>query len=271
MKKQYKLGIIGCGFMANAIVKCICESEYLKARKMIVSDNSHAKLDAVADEYGVNVTDDNRYLAENSEYILFAVKPQNFPEVAKEIASVKVDKVISIMAGVKKSTIKNGLGVGVIKVARCMPNLPCSIGCGMMGVDMSDYNDNTDDIEFIYNLFDCLGSVLSVSEDKLDAVTGISGSGPAYAFLFIDGLVDAGVRQGLTTDEAKLLAVQTVFGSCQMLMETDKSLSELIAGVCSKGGTTIEAVKVFEDNRFRGVISDAVEACVKRSKELSES
>lgn len=271
MKKQYKLGIIGCGFMANAIIKCICESDFLRTRKIIVSDNSYAKLDAVAEEYGVNVTDDNCYLAENSEYVLFAVKPQSFSAVAKEIESVTVNKVISIMAGVKKSTIKNGLGVGLIKVARCMPNLPCSVGCGMMGVDMSDYDDNTDDVEFIYNLFNCLGSVLSVSEDKLDAVTGISGSGPAYVFMFIDGLIDSGIKQGLTKDEAKLLAIQTVFGSCQMLMDSEKSLTELISSVCSKGGTTIEAVKVFEENNFRGIISDAVDACVKRSKELSKS
>lgn len=271
MKKQFKLGIIGCGFMSNAIIKCICESEYIKNRKIIVSDMSHDKLNAAADEYGINVTDDNKYLAENSEFILFAVKPQNFAEVAKEINCVNPDKVISIMAGVKKSTIKNALGVGLIKVARCMPNLPCSVGYGMMGVDMSDYDKNTDDIEFIYNLFSCLGSVLSISEDKLDAVTGISGSGPAYVFIFIDSLIDAGIKQGLTKDEAKLLAMQTVFGSCQLLMESEKSLSELIMNVCSKGGTTIEAVKVFEENNFRGIISDAVAACVNRSKELSQN
>ncbi|MGN0824343.1 MAG: pyrroline-5-carboxylate reductase [Candidatus Coproplasma sp.] len=271
MKKQFKLGIIGCGFMSNAIIKCICESEYIRNRKIIVSDTSHDKLNAAADEYGINVTDDNRYLAENSEYILFAVKPQNFADVAKEIEGVNPEKVISIMAGVKKATIKNALGVGLIKVARCMPNLPCSVGFGMMGVDMSDFNKNTDDIEFIYHLFNCLGSVLSISEDKLDAVTGISGSGPAYAFIFIDSLIDAGVKQGLTKDEAKLLALQTVFGSCQLLMETEKPLSELIMNVCSKGGTTIEAVKVFEENNFRGIISDAVAACVKRSKELSQN
>lgn len=269
MKKQFKLGIIGCGFMTNAILKCICEAEFIRPRKILVSDNDCEKLNSATDEYGISVTDDNRYVAENSEYLLFAVKPQNFAEVAAELAGINPDKVISIMAGVKKSTIKNALGVGLIRVARCMPNLPCSVGCGMMGVDMSDFNKNTDDVEFIYNLFSCLGNVLSISEDKLDAVTGISGSGPAYAFIFIDSLIDAGVKQGLTKDEAKLLAMQTVLGSCQLLAESDKSLAELIKGVCSKGGTTIEAVKVFEEKDFRGIIEEAVAACVKRSKELS--
>lgn len=173
------------------------------------------------------------------------------------------------MAGIKKSQIKNALGVGLIRVARCMPNLPCSVGCGMMGVDMTDFNKNTDDTEFVYNLFSCMGQVLSVTEEKLDAVTGISGSGPAYTFMFIDSLVDAGIQQGLTKDEAYTLALQTVVGSCAMLMETEKPVSELITSVCSKGGTTIEAVKVLEDKNFRGTVAAAVAACVKRSKDLS--
>ncbi len=169
----------------------------------------------------------------------------------------------------KKAAIKNAFGVGLIKVARCMPNLPCANGFGMMAVDMTDFNRNTDDTEFVYNLFSSMGQVLSTQEDKLDAITGISGSGPAYSFIFIDSLIDAGVKQGLTKDEAKLLAVQTVWGSCSMLLDSDKPLSELILNVCSKGGTTIEAVKVLEEKNFRGIVSEAVDACVKRSKELS--
>ena len=269
MKKQFKLGVIGCGFMAQAIIKGITDAEFLREKKIIVSDIDMDKLNAFCDETGVNISDDNKFVAENSEYLLLAVKPQNFAEVAKEIAAADPQKVISVMAGVKKADIKNSFGVGVVKVARCMPNLPCAYGCGMMGVDMSDFNKNTDDTEFVSNLFNCIGQVLSVPEEKLDAVTGISGSGPAYTFMFIDSLIDAGVKQGLSRDEAKLLAVQTVWGSCNMLFEDERSLSDLIMSVCSKGGTTIEAVKVFEQNNFRGIISDAVEACVKRSKELS--
>ncbi len=269
MKKRYKLGVIGCGFMANAILKGVVLSDFLSGRKVIVSDPSEEKLSAVEDELGVNTTTDNAEVARNSEFVLFAVKPQTFAEVASGLSDVCPDKVISIMAGVKKSTIKNALGVGIIKVARCMPNLPCSIGSGMMGVDMSDFNDNYDDTEFITKLFDCLGVVMSVSEDKLDAVTGISGSGPAYVFMFIDALIDAGVKQGLTRDEAATLAVQTVIGGAEMVQNSDKPLAELIMSVCSKGGTTIEAVKVLEKNNFRAIVGDAVEACVARSKELS--
>lgn len=151
-----------------------------------------------------------------------------------------------------------------------MPNLPCSIGSGAMGVDMSDFNENPDDTQFITMLFNCLGVVLSLSEDKLDAVTGISGSAPAYVFMFIDGLIEAGVKRGLTRDEAATLAAQTVLGSAELLLNGDKPIPELIKSVCSKGGTTIEAVKVLEERDLCGIVDDAVEACVNRSKELSK-
>lgn len=270
MKKQYKLGVIGCGFMASAILRGAVLSDFIKAKKIIVSDPDLKKLEKMGEELGITVCDSNKYVAENCEYLLFAVKPQSFPMVVKELENVCPDKVISIMAGVKKDKIKNMLGVGFIKVARCMPNLPCSVGSGMMGVDMSDFNADTEDTEFIYNLFNCMGQVLSIDESKLDAVTGISGSGPAYVFLFIDSLIDAGVEHGLTKDEAKLLAVQTVLGGAEMVANSEKPLPELIMNVCSKGGTTIEAINVFENNNFRGIVSEAVSACVKRSKELSE-
>lgn len=269
MKNKFKLGIIGCGFMAQAIIKGAIDSDFLRAKKIIVSDTDTKKLDDVNAEYGIFVTDDNKFVAENCEFLLFAVKPQNFAEVASKLKSVCPQKVISIMAGVKKSVIKNSLGVGLIKVARCMPNLPCSVGMGALGVDMVDYNKNTDDTDFIYNLFACMGEVLSTTEEKLDAVTGVSGSGPAYTFYFIDCLTDAGIKQGLTPDEARTLAVQTVFGSAAMVLQSDKPLPELIKSVCSKGGTTIEAIKVFEEKGLRSVVDEAVTACVKRSQELS--
>lgn len=269
MKKKFKLGVIGCGFMANAILRGVVLSDFLAGKKIIVSDISEENLEKI-DELGVYTCDDNRFVAENSEFLLFAVKPQNFADVVKSLGGFKPDKVISIMAGVKKNTIKNSLGMGMVKVARCMPNLPCSIGSGAVGVDMSDFNSDSDDIEFISKVFDALGIVLSVDESKMDAVTGISGSGPAYVFMFIDSLIDAGVKQGLTRDEAKVLAVQTVLGGAEMVQREEQSIKDLIMRVCSKGGTTIEAVKVLEEENFRQTVMDAVDACVKRAKELSE-
>lgn len=269
MKKLYKLGVIGCGYMATAILRGVVLSDFLREKKIIVSDHSEEKLDKIH-YLGVHTTTDNKFVAENSEFTLFAVKPQNFDEVIKSLQGYRPEKVISILAGVKKKNIKNAFGVGAVKVARCMPNLPCTIGSGAIGVDMTDFNKSTDDIEFISNVFGSLGTVVSVDESKMDAVTGISGSGPAYVFMFIDSLIDAGVKHGLSKNEAKILAVQTVMGAAEMVQREEQTLSELILRVCSKGGTTIEAMKVFETRDFSGIISDAVDACVNRAKELSE-
>lgn len=268
MKKLFKLGVIGCGFMAQSILKAVVASDFLRAKKVVASDVNDEALDSAA-ELGVMGTTNNKYLVENSEYVLFAVKPQNFESVCQSLEGAVPAKVISIMAGVKRDKIKAALGRDT-KVARCMPNLPCSIGSGVIGVDMTDFNSSQDDLEFISGVLNCLGIVLSVREEKMDAVTGISGSGPAYVFMFIDALIDAGVKQGLTRNEATVLAVQTVMGSAEMVEHSDVPVTDLIKRVCSKGGTTIEAVKVLEERNFRGIVDEAVAACAKRSKELSE-
>ena len=268
MKKLFKLGVIGCGFMAQSILKGVVASDFLRAKKVVASDVNDEALDSAA-ELGVMGTTNNKYLVENSEYVLFAVKPQNFESVCQSLEGAVPAKVISIMAGVKRDKIKAALGRDT-KVARCMPNLPCSIGSGVIGVDMTDFNSSQDDLEFISGVLNCLGTVLSVREEKMDAVTGISGSGPAYVFMFIDALIDAGIKQGLTRNEATVLAVQTVMGSAEMVEHSDVPATDLIKRVCSKGGTTIEAVKVLEERNFRGIVDEAVAACAKRSKELSE-
>lgn len=269
MKKQFKLGVIGGGFMAQAILKGAVYSDFLKPKKIIVSDVSAQALEKL-DYLGVNRTVNNRDVAENCEFLLFAVKPQNFNAVAESLHGLPVEKVISIMAGVKKHKIKEALFGKTIKVARAMPNLPCSIGSGMTAVDMSDFEE-VDDCAFIDSVFSSLGNVLSVPEEKLNAVTGISGSGPAYVYMFIDGLIRAGIAQGLTEDEAKTLAVNTVAGGADMVAHSeDKTLDQLISAVCSKGGTTIEAVESFRRDDLYGSIDRAVAACVKRAEELSE-
>lgn len=270
MKKQYKLGVIGGGFMATAIIKGIVYSEMIRGKKILAADPSESARERLT-ELGVYTTANNRDVAGNCEYLLLAFKPQNFEAVAESVRGLPVDKVITIMAGVKKQKIKDALFGNNIKVARAMPNLPCSIGSGMTAVDLEDFSDDADDCSFILDMFGHIGNVLTVPENKLNAVTGISGSGPAYVYLFIDGLIKAGVRNGLTEDEAKTLAVATVSGGADMVAESeDKTLDQLISAVCSKGGTTIRAVESFQADDLEGVIDRAVTACVKRAEELSE-
>ena len=270
MKKQFKLGVIGGGFMAQAILKGAIYSDSLRAKKIIVADVSRKTLDQL-EELGVSTTESNAEAAQNCEYLLFAVKPQNFPAVAESLRGIPVEKAITIMAGVKKQKIKDLLGAPALRIARAMPNLPCSIGSGMTGLDLSDFEGDVDDCSFIDSVFSNIGNVLNVEEEKMDAVVGISGSGPAYVYMFIDGLIRAGVKQGLSEDEAKVLAVNTVAGGAEMVAHTeDKTIDQLISAVCSKGGTTIEAVESFRRDDMYGMIDRAVAACVRRSKELSE-
>lgn len=266
MKKKFKLGVIGAGFMASAIINGAINSKIVNAKDVIVSDVNEESLSKIA-KLGVYVTKNNVEVAENSDFLLFAVKPQNFVEVAKGIACHDISNVISIMAGVKKEKIKDNLNSNV-KVARCMPNTPCSIGCGAVGIDLSDF-DNKIDKEFVENLFKSFAVTVLVDEDKLGAVTAISGSSPAYFYMFINALVKAGIKNGLKKEDALKLAVNTMIGSGKMIFKNeDKSLEELISAVCSKGGTTIEAVNVFNDCDLDGVVEKAFDACLNRSIEL---
>ena len=265
MKKKFKLGVIGAGFMSSAIINGVIAGKKLSPEQIIVSDVNQDALDKIS-VVGVNVTLDNSLLVNDSEFVLFAIKPQSLDVVLESVKNCSCDKFISIMAGVKKQKIKNIFPLS--KVARCMPNTPCSIGYGAVGVDVSDFNDALD-VDFVKDLLTSFSKVVFVDEDKLNAVTGVSGSSPAYFYLFLKGIIDSGVSLGLSYDDAKTLATSTMIGAGQMVFANqDKSLDDLINAVCSKGGTTIEAVNVYNDNDISGITKKAIDACVKRAKEL---
>lgn len=177
MKKQYKLGVIGGGFMAHAILKGVIYSDFLKPKKIIVADPSGEALEKLK-YLGVNTTANNRDVADNCEFLLFAVKPQNFLAVADSLRGVPVEKAITIMAGVKKQKVKDLLFGNDIRVARAMPNLPCSIGSGVTALDLSEFEDSVDDCAFVDSVFNCLGNVLCVPEEKLNAVTESAAAAP---------------------------------------------------------------------------------------------
>lgn len=265
MKKNFKLGVIGAGFMATALIKGAIASSIVKSNEIFVCDLSENALAKIS-ELGVITTTDTKSVVDQSEFVLFAVKPQNLSDVLFAIKDCKGEKFISIMAGVKKQKIKDVFPDAL--VARCMPNTPCSIGAGAVGLDVSDF-DNENDVRFIKTLLSSLATVVLVEEDKLNAVTGVSGSSPAYFYLFLQGIIEAGVKNGLTYEEAKSLATATMIGAGKMIQNNpEKSLEELINAVCSKGGTTIEAVKVYKENNLSFITERAIDACVKRSVEL---
>ncbi|MBE7089754.1 MAG: pyrroline-5-carboxylate reductase [Clostridiales bacterium] len=265
MKKKFKLGVIGAGFMATAIVQGVLRQGAIAPNDIIVSDVNDVALDKM-NKLGVNVIKDNFILANNVEFVLFAVKPQMISDVLMGIKGATCDKFISIMAGIKKERIKNVFPNA--KIARCMPNTPCSIGSGAVGIDFSDFNSD-EDVKFISDLFNPLAVTVPVEENMLNVVTGVSGSSPAYFYLFLKGVIEAGVRRGLTEEQATLLATKTMIGAGNMVLANrDKSIDELINAVCSKGGTTIEAVKTYKEAGLSEITEKAIDACVKRSEEL---
>ncbi len=266
MKKNFKLGVVGAGFMANAIINGVLNSKILAPEEVFVSDVNASSLEKLKN-LGVNVTTDNSEIFSSSEYVLLAVKPQTFVSMNKT-GMEKTEKVISIMAGVNKAKIKEAFINA--KVVRCMPNTPVSVGFGAVGVDCSDLNEEKD-VNFVKNLFSSVAKVVFVEEKDLSAVTGISGSAPAYFYLFAKSLIDAGIKQGLSKEDAENLVLATMKGSVVMMENRgDKTLEDLISAVCSKGGTTIEAMKVFEEMKLPFITQSAVFACVNRANELEK-
>ena len=266
MEKQCKLGVIGGGFMARAIVLGAIRQNFLSPFDVIVSDPSAESRDFFAAQ-GVETTLLNRVAAERSSYLLLSVKPQTFPEVALHLRDVVLPPVISIMAGMKKADIKASLETNA-PIARVMPNLPCSVGMGAAAIDAEDLAP--EDASFVFGLFNATSLTLPVPETKLNAVTALSGSGPAYVYLFLQALIDGGVRCGLEEEEAHLLAIQTLKGGAAMAeAHADTPLEELIRAVSSKGGTTLAALEVLRRNGVPESVVRAMQAAEQRAEELS--
>ena len=261
---KYKLGIIGAGNMSSAITKGILTGGVLSPSEIIVSDLSDEKLGQAA-LLGVSVTKDNKALASSVEYLLFAVKPQSFSDIAKEINAGFNAKVISIMAGVTVATLKNELGAQ--KICRVMPNTPCMIGSGMSALCFYGYEE--EEKCFPLTVFSALGEIIELEEKKFDAVTSVSGSGPAYAYMFAQGMIKGGMNGGLSFDEAKKLTLATLIGGARMIAQSDKPIDDLIDAVCSKGGTTIQAVSYYRSADLEEIIEEGVNRCRARSVEMS--
>ncbi len=266
MEKHGILGIIGGGVMARAIAEGAIAKNVLLAEDIILGEPNEERAAQFA-SLGVTIAD-NRTVAEHCDYLLFAVKPQIFRAAAQDLHGLKLPTILTIMAGVTKNTVKSVLGENT-KVVRAMPNLPCSVGEGMIAVDVSECTEN--EKSFVLGLFSATGKTVEVKESQLNAVTGVSGSGPAYVYLFLQSLIEAGKEQGLTEEQASVFAFQTVKGGLRLAeANPQRSLSELIASVSSKGGTTVAALESFRKDDFEGSVSRAVKAAVKRAEELSQ-
>ncbi|MEK7376698.1 MAG: pyrroline-5-carboxylate reductase [Candidatus Margulisiibacteriota bacterium] len=268
MASQKKVSFIGSGRMAEAIIAGIVKKKIFSANRIYIADKDTEKAKILARKFKVNFCEDNNKALWSGNIIVLAVKPQNMVQVLEQIKEeIKASQlVISIAAGVTIGFLEKALkGCPVI---RAMPNNPCLIGEGMTAV-AAGKNAGSSDLKTARDIFECLGKAIVLKEKYFDAVTGLSGSGPAFVYEFIAALAEGGIKSGLERETAHQLAVQTILGSVMTLAETGKSPKELVEMVASPGGTTIEGLKLFEEAKFSQIVSDAVYAAAARSKRIS--
>ncbi len=270
-KSIKSLGLIGAGKMGAALIRGLLEAGVLNAKQILVSDPAESALEQLKQQTEVKVTSRNAEVAKQSEIILIAVKPDVMRPVLQEIRPFvsKDQLVISIAAGITLKVIEESLDQGC-RVVRVMPNTPCLVGAAAAAFSLGK-NATPEDARLVKALFETVGLAVQVQEKHLDAVTGLSASGPAYVFLMIEALSDGGVKMGLSRPVATQLAAQTVFGAAKMVLEMKKHPAELKDLVTSPGGTTIAGLHALESRAFGAALIDAVEAATRKAKELGKN
>jgi pyrroline-5-carboxylate reductase len=273
--RSKKLGFIGGGNMAEAMIKGLISASFAEPKNIFVSDVVSERLEFLHSEYKVKTLQDNRELVEKSDILILAVKPQVVKKVMEDVRDLMdaTKLLVSVAAGVPITTILAVLKSGQDRkynVVRTMPNTPALVQEGVTAIAAGE-NVSKVDIQIAHRLFEAVGKTVDVDEAHLDAVTGLSGSGPAYIFMIIEALSDAGVKMGLSRDVANILTIQTVLGSAKLAQESQKHPGELKDMVTSPGGTTISGLHALEMGGLRTTMMDAVEAATKRSRELGRN
>lgn len=264
-----KIGFIGAGNMGGAIMGGIVSNDIIKPIDIMVSDKNKDSLLLAAGRYGVNTTDNNIDTVSFADMLFLCVKPNVLYSVIDEIKeSIRPETVIvSIVAGQSLEKLSNAFEFDDIKLVRVMPNTPALVGEGMTAI-VPNENISDKEKEEVVKIFESLGKAEIVTEHLMDAVTAVSGSSPAYVFMFIEAMADAAVQGGMPRSQAYTFAAQAVLGSAKMVLETGKHPGELKDMVCSPSGTTIDAVEVLEQEGMRNAVIKAMKACIDKSKSL---
>jgi pyrroline-5-carboxylate reductase len=267
-----KFGLIGGGVMGEALLSRLIVGGIYQPSEVIVSEPQPSRQNFLQQQYNVAVTTDNRLIFEQSrEVVLLAVKPQVFSAIAQELGDMIITDhlplIVSILAGVTLSQLEAAFPQ--FPIIRAMPNTPATVGAGMTAICLGAYT-NAKHQQIAQQVFSAVGEVVEVSETLMDAVTGLSGSGPAYVALLVEALADGGVAAGLPRAVANQLALQTVLGTAQLLRETKMHPAELKDRVTSPGGTTIAGIAQLERGAFRSALIEAVKAATQRSQELGK-
>lgn len=263
-----KIGFIGLGNMARAIIGGMLRNQIARPDDIIGSAKTDGTMEAVRSEYGIEIRKTNIEVAREAKVLVLAVKPQFFQEVIEQVrGEISEDKlVISIAAGKTMRWIEDAFG-REIKLVRCMPNTPALVGAGCTGVCVNG-RVSREEADYSIKLMGSFGKASLVPEHLMDAVGAVSGSSPAYVFMFIEAMADAAVAAGMPRAQAYEFAAQAVYGSAKLVLESGRHPGELKDMVCSPGGTTIQGVRVLEERGMRGAVIDALTAAVEQSKRL---
>ncbi|HXT55483.1 MAG TPA: pyrroline-5-carboxylate reductase [Candidatus Eisenbacteria bacterium] len=265
-----KIGVIGAGKIGAAMARGVIRGGLASKENVMASDVSDALRESIVQDLGIKATPDNTEVCSFADVVILAVKPQIVDPVARQIAKKlgKTKLLVSVAAGVPLRRLETQLEPGA-RVVRVMPNICCVVGAGAAGY-AAGAHATEQDMEKVSAILNSFGIGMPMEEKYLDAVTGLSGSGPAYVFMFMEALAEGGVQVGLSREVAVRLALQTVYGAARMALEHKKHLAELKDEVASPGGTTMAGLYAMEQNGFRGTIMDAVVKATRRSQELGQ-
>ena len=263
-----KIGVIGLGNMADAVIGGMLRQEIVNREDIIGSAATRQTVERMAQRYGVRATTDNKAVAEAAEVLILAVKPQFLETVITEIRESIAEKtlLITIAAGKTIDWYESAFG-RAIRLVRCMPNTPALVGAGFTAVCVNE-NVTKEEQACALRLMGSLGETCVIPESRMDAFAAVAGCSPAYVFMFIEAMADAGVAAGMPRAQACEAAARAVMGSAKLLLETGRHPGGLKDMVCSPGGTTIQGVKALEEHGMRGAVMDAIAACVEKAKKL---
>ena len=273
MIQKYKLGFIGCGNMGRAILRGVLSSDIASAGEVCVSVRSEGSRQAIEKEFGCICAIDNAMVAKNSEILILAMKPAQLSEALEGLREhVNAEQIIvSIVAGKSIEAIEEGLisirVAGRMKVVRAMPNTPARVGEGMSALAPNSHMTDTD-IDRVSRIFGAFGRAKVVDESMMDVVTGVSGSSPAFVYMFMEAMADAAVSHGMTREDAYLFVSQTVLGAAKMLRDTGIHPGKLKDEVCSPGGTTIAGVRALEETGLRQAAWAGIDAAIEAANSL---
>lgn len=264
-----KIGFIGLGNMAEAMIGGMLSKGLVQPGDIIGSAKTSATINKIKDRFNITTVLDNVKVAESADILFLAVKPIFLDEVIAEIkTAVRPDAlVVSIAAGRDLNYLKGTFDRPELKLVRCMPNTPALVLEGCTGVCTGE-GVSEEELNRVVELLSSFGKAIVVPERLMDVVVGVSGSSPAYVFMFIEAMADEAVAEGMPRKQAYEFAAQAVLGSAKLVLETGKHPGELKDMVCSPGGTTIQAVKVLEEKGMRAAVMDAMEACIAKSRNL---